>query len=207
MHRGQTKMNNYFNRLPQGMQRHCQRTGQYMRMVLMAMDLGALERALLWRGLSPFDYHDIGKILLPESLMEQAGSYTVEESLRMMGHVDYGQQIFCSIGAEFPEAADFCKAGEEIALFHHECWDGTGYPDGRSGEEIPFLARVCAIANAYTGTLEGGTQRPGHPVDIALQELLSGGGSWFDPEIVGCFVDYVIKGEAITGRTVDFEKR
>ena len=206
MHPAQQKMNNYFNRLPQMMQKHCQRTGQYMRMILMAMDMGNIEKKLIWEGLSPFDYHDIGVLLLPETLINQTEPYTKDQELQMMGHVDYGQQILEHILGDVPEAADFLNAAEDIILFHHECWDGSGYPDGREKEEIPFLGRVCAVANCYTAILEGRPSRQPGQISDALNQLKYGSGKWFDPEIVAAFTQYIIKGEAIMGRTLILDK-
>ncbi len=176
-------LENHFRHLPLKARKHCKRTGYYMRIILEAMDTLEMEEGWIWDGLSPLDYHDIGKVLLPPALIRQRWLYTREQNLAMMAHVDYGQQIFNIIRIQDPRAKEFCQAGEDLALYHHECWDGSGYPDGRQGGEIPFLARVCAVANAYDNICEGGIITPPQTKDDALAELKKGAGKWFDPQL------------------------
>ncbi|WP_432680441.1 HD-GYP domain-containing protein [Pseudoramibacter alactolyticus] len=129
---------NIMNRLPKTSIWHNMETGQYMRVILRMLDMKHLEKSLMWEGLSPFDFHDIGKVLLPVELNDYRALYSDEQRLRAMAHVDYGQHVFSRMREQAPEAADFCFAAEQIALYHHECFDGSGYPDGLAGKEIPF---------------------------------------------------------------------
>jgi putative two-component system response regulator len=181
----------YFSRLPAPVRHHCLVTGQYMRIILREMNLGGIESELTWQGLSPFDYHDIGKILLPKGLLCQRWLYSGDQELKSMGHVDYGQQIFADLRLEEPGAEGFCRAGEQITLFHHECYDGSGYPDGRTGKAIPFLARVCAVANAYDGLRQGFGIFPPLHARQALEQLEKQAGTWFDPAVVEAFGAWV----------------
>lgn len=172
--------------LPENSRRHSRRTGQYMRIILRQMGFDQLEEDMLWGDDSPFDYHDIGKIKLPPSLLQQRWLYSHEEQLRAMAHVDYGGQIFDTLEAEAGEDANkaFFATAWQIAMFHHENFDGTGYPDGLKGEAIPFYARVCAVANAYDGLRNGfGIFAPRAP-EVAIDKMSQKSGTWFDPSIV-----------------------
>ena len=178
------------NRLPKTSIWHNMETGQYMRVILRMLDMKHLEKSLMWEGLSPFDFHDIGKVLLPVELNDYRALYSDEQRLRAMAHVDYGQHVFSRMREQAPEAADFCFAAEQIALYHHECFDGSGYPDGLAGKEIPFLARVCAVANSFTGLRSGHGVFTRNSVVKSLDAIAKRSGTFFDPDIVDVFVKH-----------------
>ena len=107
----------------------------------------------------------------------------------MMAHVDYGTGVFQQIADIEPDARMFCTAAEEIVLYHHECFDGSGYPDGLFGHDIPLLARVCAVANVYTRLRENaGGPMYQRTIKESLDALKNYSGTFFDPEIVDVFV-------------------
>lgn len=183
------KLTNLMARLPKEGILHNMETGQYMRVILRVMGKGQMEEPLLWKGLSPFDYHDIGKILLPRELAYQDQLFSDAQRYTVMGHVDYGEQIFRQIWEEDSTAELFGKAGGNIALFHHECYDGSGYPDGRKEDEIPFLARVCAVANSFSVLRKGSSFSSSWSLEESLVALEKRSGTWFDPEIVSVFTE------------------
>lgn len=176
------------NRLSKNNILHNMETGQYMRVILRLMDKSDIEAGLMWQGLSPFDFHDIGKVFLPDELTDYQNLYTLEERLLAMAHVDYGQNVFENIAQKDPTAEAFCDAAADIAYYHHECYDGTGYPDGLEGDEIPFLARVCAVANSFTGFRSGYGVLNQTTIKEGLDAITDRAGTFFDPEIVHVFV-------------------
>ncbi|MBQ3335551.1 MAG: HD domain-containing protein [Eubacteriaceae bacterium] len=179
--------------LPKRIIFHNLETAQYMRIILRMMGKSDLERSLIWKGCSPFDYHDIGKAYIPEDLFTYTERFNITQEHVMMAHVHHGQQIFREIRKMNPLAGGFAEAGEMIALYHHECYDGSGYPEGLSGEAIPFLARVCAVANAFTGMQRDSVLLPSRSFEESLSVLEAHAGTWFDPEIVDVFVGETLK--------------
>ncbi len=179
--------------LPKRIIFHNLETAQYMRIILRMMGKSDLERSLIWKGCSPFDYHDIGKVYIPEDLFSYTERFDRKQEHAMMAHVHHGQQIFREIKKLNPLAAGFADAGEMIAMYHHECYDGSGYPEGLSGEKIPFLARVCAVANAFTGMQRDSVLLPSRSFEESLSVLEKHAGTWFDPDIVAVFVGETLK--------------
>lgn len=182
------KLVDLMNRLSKNNILHNMETGQYMRVILRLMNKSDIESGLMWEELSPYDFHDIGKALLPEELTDYQTLFTNEERLLAMAHVDYGQEIFANIAAADPTAEAFCQAASDIAYYHHECYDGSGYPDGLVGDEIPFLARVCAVANSFTGFRSGYGILTQTTIKEGLEALAERAGTFFDPDIVHIFV-------------------
>jgi HD-GYP domain-containing protein (c-di-GMP phosphodiesterase class II) len=130
-------------------------------------------------------FHDIGKVTIPKEILLKPGVLTEKEWKLMQQHVERGHRI--------ADAID--KPGDltEAILYHHEWWDGSGYPDGLTGEEIPFLARIFSLADAYDAMLH---YRSYHDKSKnqqdAIAELKKGAGSQFDPELLKVFLDVVI---------------
>ena len=179
--------------LPKRIIFHNLETAQYMRIILRMMGKSDLERSLMWKGCSPFDYHDIGKAFIPEDLFSYNERFDLKQEHAMMAHVHHGQQIFREVKKLNPLAAGFADAGEMITMYHHVCYDGSGYPEGLSGEKIPFLARVCAVANAFTGMQRDSVLLPSRSFEESLSVLEEHAGTWFDPEIVAVFVGETLK--------------
>ena len=89
------------------------------------------------------------------------------------------------------------RAGEAIALTHHEKWDGSGYPHGLRGEEIPLYARICAIADVFDALTTSRSYKPAFPNAHALQIMREGRGKHFDPSLLDLFLDSIAHVEAI----------
>ena len=124
--------------------------------------------------------HDIGKIGVPDSVLHKSGSLTVEERRLMEMHPEYGANLL----VRYP---DFSR-GVEIVLHHHECWDGTGYPHRLSGPEIPFGARVIAVADSFDAMTSDRPYRRAMRPDTAAAILREGRGSQWDPAVVDAFL-------------------
>ncbi|OGO60465.1 MAG: hypothetical protein A2032_01535 [Chloroflexi bacterium RBG_19FT_COMBO_49_13] len=127
--------------------------------------------------------HDIGKAGLPEGLLLQQGQYSEAELKKIKRHTIIGAEIL----GNSPLA--ILQAGESIALNHHERWDGSGYPNGLSGEQIPLGARICAIADVFDALTTSRPYKKEISVEDALRLISGASGSLFDPKIVQVFVD------------------
>src|SRR5581483_10116797 len=123
--------------------------------------------------------HDIGKIGLPAGLLEKPGALTLEERREMERHPVIGEEILRNV-ADYGEIA-------EIVRSHHERIDGTGYPDGLVGSEIPLLARVIAVADAYNAMTSDRPYRDAMPSRVARLRLAQAVESQFDTSVVAAF--------------------
>ncbi|MEG2204878.1 MAG: HD domain-containing phosphohydrolase, partial [Oscillospiraceae bacterium] len=127
--------------------------------------------------------HDIGKIGIPEQILTKPDPLTDEESRIMQTHVENSISIIRHL-----PSLDYVIP---TAIGHHERWDGTGYPRGISGEDIPLGARCLAIADTFDAMTSNRPYRKALPVETALTEIASMAGSQFDPRLVPVFLDLV----------------
>jgi putative two-component system response regulator len=125
--------------------------------------------------------HDIGKIGIPDAILRKPGRLTAEEFEIMKTHTVIGEEILA--GSKSP----MLQMAQEIALAHHERWDGTGYPKGLAGPEIPESARVVAIVDVYDALTHDRVYRPASPEEDALTILQRGQGTHFDPALLPLF--------------------
>ncbi|GIV00532.1 MAG: hypothetical protein KatS3mg014_2147 [Actinomycetota bacterium] len=133
-----------------------------------------------------FFLHDIGKVGVPEHVLRKPGPLTEEEWDIMRMHPVLGAQIVAPI--------TFLDGAEQLVRHHHERFDGTGYPDGLRGEEIPLAARVFAVADAFDAMTSDRPYRPAMSLERAVGEIVDGAGTQFDPEVVRVFVELVEEG-------------
>ena len=126
-------------------------------------------------------YHDVGMIDLPEAVLRKPGPLDAGEWEMVRKHPELGYRIALSSSSDLAPVA-------ETILCHHERFDGTGYPQGRRGEEIPLLSRILAIADSYEVLTSGRPYRPALSPRKAREEILRGAGSRYDPELVRLFL-------------------
>lgn len=126
--------------------------------------------------------HDIGKLGVPDHILLKAGPLSPEERAIMQRHTTIGYELLRD------EPSPFLQLGAEIALSHHEHWDGTGYPNGLSGEEIPLSGRIVAIADVFDALTTIRSYKPAWLTERAVAVIRADGGGHFDPQVVQAFL-------------------
>jgi CHASE2 domain-containing sensor protein len=158
---------------------HIQRIGHLSRALGVAIGMAPAEADLLQQASA---MHDVGKIGIPDRILLKPGRLEQTERDLMQTHTTIGAGILS--GSTSP----LLHMAEEIALTHHERWDGTGYPRGLKGEEIPVAGRICAIVDVFDALMSARTYKAAWTLDAALQELRGGRGTHFDPELLDTFI-------------------
>lgn len=129
--------------------------------------------------------HDIGKVAIPDAILCKPGKLTPEEWDVMKRHCQAGRDALAqAVGGMEEQDGSFLRYAMEIAYGHHERWDGTGYPQGLSGEDIPLPARLMAVADVYDALISKRVYKPAFTHDQALEIMAQGRGSHFDPDVV-----------------------
>lgn len=130
--------------------------------------------------------HDIGKVGVPDAILHRPTRLTPDEYKAIKVHPELGARAI-SEAMKGIEGVTFLSMGRDIALGHHECWDGSGYPRGLKGERIPLCARIMAVADVYDALRSTRVYRPGLPHEKVREMLIAGTGTQFDPRILGLF--------------------
>ncbi|PIE57025.1 MAG: hypothetical protein CSA34_01620 [Desulfobulbus propionicus] len=130
--------------------------------------------------------HDIGKVAIPDHILEKSGELSDKERDVMRQHTRIGGNVIRDMGKDSPTSG-FLAVAAEIAYFHHERWDGTGYPYGLSGLDIPLSARIMAVADHYEELTTGVADKVRIPHDEAVRIVAGNSGTGFDPLIVEAF--------------------
>ncbi|MDL1969952.1 MAG: response regulator [Candidatus Desulfofervidaceae bacterium] len=159
---------------------HIIRTSKYVYVIAKALGLPEEECDLFYHA-APM--HDIGKIGIPDVILLKPGKLTQEEFEIIKLHTLIGAEILS--GTDLP----LLEKAKETALTHHEKWDGTGYPRGLKGEEIPLSGRIMAIADVFDALTSKRVYKPPSKVEEALDFIKSQKNKHFDPEIVDAFLE------------------
>ncbi|MGN1415448.1 MAG: HD domain-containing phosphohydrolase, partial [Oscillospiraceae bacterium] len=131
--------------------------------------------------------HDIGKIKIPDSILKKPGKLSPEEFEIMKSHTVEGGRIIEDTLKEI-EGDSFYGIAKEVAVYHHEKWNGTGYPYGTKGEEIPISARIMAVADFFDALTSARSYKKAYSASKAYQILMEESGRSFDPRVVDCFM-------------------
>ena len=131
--------------------------------------------------------HDIGKVGVEDSILLKPGKLTDEEFEEMKKHTTYGRDAIVAAEQNINVADNFLTFAKEIAYGHQEKWDGSGYPEGVAGEDIPISARLMAVADVYDALISKRVYKPAFPHEKAVAIILEGKGSHFDPDMVDAF--------------------
>lgn len=132
--------------------------------------------------------HDVGKIATPDRILQKPGKLTDEEYAVMKEHAARGGEIILNTFKDI-DNPEFQKIAYEVARFHHEKYNGKGYPDGLSGEQIPLHARVMAIADVFDAVSQKRCYREAMPIDQCFDIIAKGSGTDFDPYLTQMFLD------------------
>jgi len=132
--------------------------------------------------------HDIGKVGIPDAILLKPGPLTQQEWAIMKTHARLGSDAIEQAEADVEQPIDFLVLAKEIAHWHHEKWDGSGYPDGLKGEAIPVSARLMAVADVFDALISPRVYKPAMSYDKAREIIAEGRGSHFDPDIVDAFL-------------------
>jgi PAS domain S-box-containing protein len=176
-------------RLARAIEMHDAETGRHVdRMARIASYLASQlglgdEQILLLRAAAPM--HDVGKIATPAEILRKPGPLTPEEREEMERHTEVGHRILSGSESELLQMA------ARIALTHHEWFDGSGYPRGLAGEEIPIEGRIVAVADVFDALLSDRPYRPGMSVQEATELIRQGSGSHFDPEVAEVLLEHL----------------
>lgn len=131
--------------------------------------------------------HDIGKVGIPDNILLKPDRLDAAEFEIMKTHTTLGYQSILSASEGLLDGGDFLTCAMEIALSHQEKWDGSGYPQGLSGDDIPISARLMAVADVYDALISVRCYKPAFSHEIAVGIILEGRGSHFDPDVVDAF--------------------
>ena len=160
---------------------HIYRIAKYSRLLA---DLYGLPPELvdLVEAASPL--HDIGKVAIPDSILKKAGKLSEDEMSIMRDHSKYGWELLRD------SSSSFLIMGAEIALSHHEKWDGSGYPNGLAGESIPIHGRIVSLVDVFDALMSKRVYKEAFPLDKTLDIIRQGSGTSFEPRLVELLLDH-----------------
>jgi putative two-component system response regulator len=150
--------------------------------------------------------HDIGKVGIPDRILLKPGRFTPEEFEIMKTHTTLGRDAIEAAERQLGMQVDFLKFAKEIAYFHQEKWDGSGYPDGIGGDDIPIAARLMAVADVYDALISRRVYKEGMPHAQAVGIIAEGKGLHFDPDVVDAFLALQDEFQAIAARFADSDR-
>jgi putative two-component system response regulator len=137
--------------------------------------------------------HDIGKVGIPDHVLMKPARFNPQEWTVMQTHAFLGANAISNAEQDIGQPIEFLELAKEIAHWHHERWDGTGYPDGLKGEQIPLSARLMAIADVFDALISKRVYKQDMSVEKAREIILEGRGNHFDPDIVDAFIEHFEK--------------
>jgi len=140
--------------------------------------------------------HDIGKIAVPDTILKKPGPLSPEEMIEMKKHTTYGGNAIKN-AEKLSGSSSFLKFAKEIAYYHQEKWDGSGYPEGLKGSKIPISARLMAIADVYDALVNKRVYKPAFSHQYAVDYITQQKGLHFDPDMVDAFLQVQNKFEQI----------
>lgn len=188
-------------RLGEAVESRSRETGNHVKRVaaisrLLGLAMGMTEaRAEILHYASPL--HDLGKIGIPDSVLNKPGKLTEDEWDLMKKHARIGHQLLGDSKREI------LRAGAMISLQHHEKWDGSGYPEGLKGEEISLEARITAVADVYDALASDRVYKPAWPLEDVNKHIREQAGIHFDPRVVDALFSKIDEVTAIRSRYMD----
>ncbi len=172
---------------------HIQKTAAYVRIILDGLKAkGYYIEKLTPKYMADVEMsaplHDVGKINIPDAVLNKPGKLTDEEYEIMKTHTTMGK-IIMEKAISSVRGENYLKEARNMAAYHHERWDGNGYPEKLHGEIIPLSARIMAVADVFDALTSARVYKPAFPLEKALDILREGAGTQFDPKCVEVFMD------------------
>lgn len=158
---------------------HTERVSRTSQLIASALGLGDAESSLIGQAAL---LHDIGKLSISDAILRKPGKLTPDEFEVIMGHAATGAAIL------FGSTSAVLRVAQEIAIAHHEWWNGSGYPEGARGDEIPQSGRIVALADVFDALTHVRPYKHAWPVDEAVDEIERLAGTQFDPAVVDAFM-------------------
>jgi putative two-component system response regulator len=187
---------------------HIRRTQNYVRVLAKQMQTHPRFRDVLTDDTIELLYksaplHDIGKVGIPDRILLKPGKLTPEEFEIMKTHTTLGRDAILAAEARLDVSNSFLSLAREIAYSHQEKWDGSGYPEGLSGDDIPVSARLMAVADVYDALISRRVYKAPLSHDDAVAVIVEGSGAHFDPDLVAGFVELELEFRAIAQQFSD----
>jgi putative two-component system response regulator len=150
--------------------------------------------------------HDIGKVGIPDRILLKPGRFEPQEFAIMKTHCKLGRDAIQHAEDQLGLEVEFLKYAKEIAYYHQEKWDGSGYPEGLAGDAIPISARLMAVADVYDALISRRVYKDGMPHEKAVAIIAEGRGTHFDPDIADAFVALAEQFQAVARRYADSDE-
>ncbi len=187
---------------------HIRRTQNYVKALALQLKAhprfaGQLSDGVIARLYKSAPLHDIGKVGIPDNILLKPGRLTPEEFDVMKTHTSLGFAAIEHAEQGLGTSVEFLSMAKEIALSHHEKWDGTGYPQGLVGAAIPVSARLMSLADVYDALISQRVYKPAMTHEQARDIILQGRGTHFDPDVVDAFLAKEGEFQAIAARFAD----
>lgn len=172
--------------------RHIERTSTYCQRLAEALRAGGaysaeISEAFVRNIFHAAPLHDIGKMGIPDHILNKPGKLTADEFTIMKTHVTIGTETLKNVLGKYPKNM-FIRMGLDIAGTHHERWDGKGYPGGIAGEDIPLSGRIMALADVYDALRSRRVYKEGFTHTDSVKIILEGRGTQFDPVVIDAFM-------------------
>ena len=172
---------------------HVRKTAAYVRLITRKMKEKGLYPELLTDEYmadvaNSAPLHDVGKIMVSDTILNKKGRLTDEEFAQMKTHTTAGKEIISSAMSLVSDSG-YLKEAKNLATYHHERWDGMGYPSGKKGEEIPLSARIMAVADVFDALVSKRSYKEPFSFEKAMDIIREGAGTQFDPQIAEIFIE------------------
>jgi putative two-component system response regulator len=190
---------------------HLRRTQEYVRILAMGLrDHPGYAAFLSDRNIQLLaksaPLHDIGKVGIPDHILLKPGKLDADEWAIMQTHARIGREAIEHAERDAEQPVEFLALAKEIAHYHHERWDGSGYPEGLAGDAIPIPARLMALADVFDALITRRVYKAAMPPDQARAIIAAESGRHFDPNVVEAFLASFDKFLAVAERYGDDEK-
>ena len=172
---------------------HIRKTAGYVKLILQLLKEnevypGQINDEYVQKVINSAPLHDVGKIKVSDLILNKTSKLDDSEYERMKQHTLFGKDVIERAKSLSPDS-DFLDEALNLATYHHEKWDGTGYPAGLKGEEIPLSARIMAISDVFDALLSTRSYKQPFTFDQAMEIIKKGSGTSFDPNLVQLFID------------------